>query len=347
MPSAGTSLRLGPERVAVIRNYCQSNHMGDEDRFRERARLIDGHSAVCLNCGASLSGPFCAECGQRDIPPYPSVRELAVDAVSEFSGWDGRLASTLRALIERPGMLTHEFLEGRRARYISPLRLYLTASLIYFLVAAAAPDLRIGAASRGTTSIAGIRVGVTIPAKGAAQSRPERVAEAASGALGEQRPMTAAERDAALKDIAKAPPVLQPFFRRVVEDPRGFKRGLIETMPKMLFALLPLFAGIVAIFYRGRKYPEHLYFAIHLHAFVFLALAMTELLKFTRVPALAAAASVVAMIWIPVYATLAFRRVYGGSLGRTIVKELGIGAIYAIVSGIALVIMLYWVSIAS
>src|SRR5256885_655518 len=107
---------------------------------------------------ATTSGPFCAVCGQRDIPPYPSVRELAVDAMSEFSGWDGRLASTLRALFQRPGMLTHEFLEGRRVRYISPLRLYLMTSLVYFVIAAAAPNLRLGA---GKVSVCGISVGAT------------------------------------------------------------------------------------------------------------------------------------------------------------------------------------------
>ena len=50
-------------------------------------------------------------------------------------------------------------------------------------------------------------------------------------------------------------------------------------------------------------------------------------------------------IWVPVYATVAFRRVYGGSLSRTIAKEIGIGAIYLVVSGVALVAMVYWVSI--
>ena len=318
--------------------------MGDEHRLRERAQLVEGHSAACLNCGAPLSGPFCASCGQRDIPPYPNVRELAVDAVSEFSGWDGRLASTLRALIQSPGKLTHEFLEGRRVRYISPLRLYLMASLVYFLIAAGAPNLRLSA---GNVSVGGIGVGVTTSVNKPPASRPERVANAASDALDTQQPLTAAERDAALKDIAKAPALMQPFLRRAVEDPGGFKRGLLETMPRMLFALLPLFAGIVALFYRGRKYPEHLYFAIHLHAFIFLALALTELLKFTRVSAIAAVGSVLAVVWIPIYATLAFRRVYGGSLGSTIAKELGIGAIYAVVSGAAFVIMIYWVSIAT
>lgn len=100
-------------------------------------------SSACLNCGAPLDGRFCPECGQRDIPPYPSVRELATDAFAEFSGWDGRLAATLRGLVEHPGLLTREFLEGRRARYISPVRLYLTASVVYFVLAASAPNLRL------------------------------------------------------------------------------------------------------------------------------------------------------------------------------------------------------------
>ena len=97
-------------------------------------------SVACLNCGTPLVGPFCAECGQRDVPPYPSVRELAVDAFWELSGWDGRFASTVRAPVARPGKLTREFLEGRRARYISPLRLYLMCSLVYCVLAAAVPN---------------------------------------------------------------------------------------------------------------------------------------------------------------------------------------------------------------
>jgi hypothetical protein len=294
----------------------------------------------CLNCGAPLDGRFCAACGQRDVPPYPTVRELAVDAVSEFSGWDGRLAATLRALVQRPGLLTREFLEGRRARYISPLRLYLTASLVYFVLAASAPDLRVEGKSMG------LRVGARPSPDSVAVSRPERVGKAASNALESGVALSQAERDSALADIARAPALMRPFLRRAVLDPGGFKRGILQTMPKMLFALLPVFAGILALFYRGRKYPEHLYFAIHLQAFIFLALAVTELLKFTRVPVLVGGAGVLALIWIPIYATLALRRVYGGSVARTLMKEVGIAVLYAAASAVAFAIMIYWVSIA-
>ncbi len=165
-------------------NSCQSNAMGDKHRLRDRLRATEDGSPACLNCGAPLAGAFCAACGQRDVPPYPSVRELAAEAISEFSGWDGRLASSVRALILRPGLLTHEFLEGRRARYISPLRLYLTASLIYFVLAAAAPNVKL---ESGRSLFLGVQVGATTTDSNRPQSRPERVANAGSVGVGSRR----------------------------------------------------------------------------------------------------------------------------------------------------------------
>ena len=216
--------------------------------------------------------------------------------------------------------------------------------LASFLLAAAAPNVRL---KSGRSLFLGVQVGATSTDSTRPQSRPERVANAAGGALQNEKELTQAQRDSALKDIARAPAVMQPFLRRAVTNPAGFKRGILEATPKMLFALIPVLAAILALFYRGRKYPEHLYFAIHLSAFIFLALALTELAKFTRIPALAIVASIVAVIWIPIYATLSFRRVYGGSLIRTVVKELGIAAIYFVTWIAGFVLTLYWVSVAT
>ena len=303
--------------------------------------MTERRSPACLNCGAALDGRFCPACGQRDVPPYPSVRELALDAVTEFSGWDGRLSATLRNLVRRPGQLTLEFLEGRRARYVSPLRLYLSTSVAYFLLAAAAPNIGLSDGDDG-----GLRVTATRTEENAQASRAARVGQAAGTALekGEEA-LSAAERDSALRDIERAPAAMRPFLRRAVGDPGGFKSGIREAVPRMLFVLLPIFAGIVALFYRGRKYPEHLYFAIHLHAFIFLALTASALLKFLRVPAIAEAASFVTLIWIPVYAVVALRRVYGGSLARTLAKGIAIAGMYAVTGMVGFALVVYWVSI--
>ena len=317
--------------------------LGDRTATAQALTPTVSHSTSCLNCGAALHGVFCSTCGQRDIPPYPSVRELVVDAFWELSGWDGRFASTVRAVISKPGLLTRDFLEGRRARYLSPLRLYLMCSLVYFLIAAAAPEVVVN----GNKSLyIGVKLGDgQTRSNGVPASRPERVADEARSAMQNQTALPDSIKQKALEDIAHAPKVMQPFLRRAVEDPAGFRRGLLEAMPRMLFALLPVFAVIVSMFYRGRKYPEHFYFALHLHAFVFLAFAVSAASRFTRFAPISVVVGIVSFLWMAVYATLSFRRVYGGSVVATLAKEVGIGVLYGIVSLVAFIVTIYLVSL--
>src|SRR5690349_13398012 len=132
-------------------------------------------SVQCLNCEAPLHGQFCSECGQRAAPPNPTVREIAGDAFAELSGWDGKFAETFRLLLSKPGELTRQWIEGKRVSFITPLRLYLLASLVYFVVLAAAPNIRTGPG--GTIDADGIKFGVTNNGK------PVRVAEQANQAI--------------------------------------------------------------------------------------------------------------------------------------------------------------------
>ncbi|HET9425445.1 MAG TPA: DUF3667 domain-containing protein [Gemmatimonadaceae bacterium] len=280
----------------------------------------------CLNCGAGLHGPFCSACGQRAIPPHPSVRELAGDAVGEFTGWDGKLAETIRTLVRTPGELTRQWLEGRRAHYISPLRLYLSASVLFFLLQASAPDLDGRKDLRFTST---------------APSNPERVGNAATKTLRDNEALTPAEKDSALAALAKAPWWAQPLMRRGIEDPEGYKASFRRIIPRTFFALLPLYAGVLALFYRRRNYPDHLYFAIHLHAFVFIALAIPELAKFTGSARIAGPVGAVALAWIAAYSLFALKRVYGGGWTGTVLKAIGIMALYFFIAMPILIAALY------
>jgi hypothetical protein len=101
----------------------------------------------CRNCSAPLHGRFCHACGQKGIESRATVHDLLHEGLHELAHFDGKIFQTLKLLITKPGALTIEFLDGRRARYISPLRLYLTCSLLFFAISAVAP------ASLGTVRI--------------------------------------------------------------------------------------------------------------------------------------------------------------------------------------------------
>ena len=298
-------------------------------------------TAECLNCRAALAGAFCSSCGQRAVPPDPTLRELAGDAFAEFSGWDGKFAETIRALVRKPGFLTREFIAGRRVSYISPVRLYLTLSFVYFVVAASAPNLRSGAG----VSVGGVSITTTTTTSSTDKPHAaDRVASAASAA--QKGTLTPAQRDSALAQVAFAPRILRPILRRSIADPDGFKRGILGYLPKVLFILLPAFAAILAVFYRRRRYPEHLYFALHVHSFLFLALTLSAAAKYTQVTAVAVGVSLAVAAWVAGYAFVAVQRVYGGSRIATLVKGAGITAIYSAVGAVALVGMVFWAALA-
>ncbi|HEX6259828.1 MAG TPA: DUF4286 family protein, partial [Woeseiaceae bacterium] len=98
----------------------------------------------CLNCGALLQGQYCATCGQRARGRLISIWELVRDAIGDLFELDSRLWRTLIPLMFRPGKLTHDYLIGRRARFMPPFRTYLVLSIIFFLVAFFNPQQQLG-----------------------------------------------------------------------------------------------------------------------------------------------------------------------------------------------------------
>lgn len=97
--------------------------------------ISPGESPVCLNCGTRLRGQYCGHCGQRSRSRLISIWQLLREAFGDLFELDSRLWKTLLPLFARPGRLTRDYLEGRRARYMPPFRTYLVLSIIFFVVA--------------------------------------------------------------------------------------------------------------------------------------------------------------------------------------------------------------------
>jgi len=94
-------------------------------------------SRTCPNCAAPLDGEYCARCGQRRIPPEDlSARRFFRELAGEIADLPARLTSvrTMRGLLT-PGLLTSEYLAGRRQRYLTPFRFYVLCAAIFFVMA--------------------------------------------------------------------------------------------------------------------------------------------------------------------------------------------------------------------
>lgn len=89
----------------------------------------------CLNCGTSLAGSHCHHCGQR-AEVHRSFGAIGHDLVHAIFHFEGKIWNTLPLLTWRPGDLTRRYIHGERARFISPLALFLFAVFLTYAVLA-------------------------------------------------------------------------------------------------------------------------------------------------------------------------------------------------------------------
>ena len=93
------------------------------------------HGGTCINCGAEITGPFCAQCGQASHP-HRSLTHVVEEFLHGVLHFDTKAWRTLPMVIFRPGTLTRNYVYGKRARYISPLALFLFTIFFMFCLPA-------------------------------------------------------------------------------------------------------------------------------------------------------------------------------------------------------------------
>lgn len=86
---------------------------------------------ACANCGATLTGPFCAQCGQHAYPRRKLIHVIAELAHGLFY-LETKTWRTMPMVVFRPGTLTRDYVFGKRARYLSPLTMFLFAIFLMF-----------------------------------------------------------------------------------------------------------------------------------------------------------------------------------------------------------------------
>ena len=268
----------------------------------------------CPNCDAAVHGPFCAQCGQETVIAVLRLKDFSHEYFQHFVTLESRLWRTLWTLVRYPGMLTTEFLAGRRRRYVRPLPLYVTLSFAVFLVLSFFPQQLIHLEDMPNTP------GMTVHSP----LFPEDIKTSGNNAFQIQLSDEAEKADQPLPELATLekklglPEWLRPMFKRYYDSAQRWNANpqeevkrfapLFQTkLPYAAFALVPLFALLTYWVYRRRRrtYAEHFLFALHLHAFAFLTLLVTLTLSAKTM------LTVLFWVWL-VYLVLALQRFLGG-----------------------------------
>ena len=273
----------------------------------------------CLNCGATVVGRFCHVCGQENVEPKESFWHLVTHFFNDITHFDGKFFITLKDLVFRPGFLSKEYMIGRRASYLNPIRMYVFTSAIFFLLFFSffqnEESIKINASINGKTmneidrmdsaKFAKFTIHINEESNRAARpmTREEfkkfadtvfRIFLDTTSGLHftgtDYRSMkqfdsaqhTGAREHSWLKRqlIYKELELNEKYHNNKLEVFRATKEALIHRLPQMLWISLPLLALVLKLMYIRRK---QFYYVSHIifsiHLYVFLFIA--QLLLFT------------------------------------------------------------------
>ena len=214
----------------------------------------------CQNCGHIVDGRFCPNCGQLAASFHRPITSLVGETISDMFTLDGRLARTLPILLFRPGRLTKNYTAGKRARYVPPFRLFLIASLAFYLAlfALVPPGQYINIDDETREEITqSIREGQEVAVGEMSENARERLQRA--------NIEVNASDEWFRQDIENQ-------VVAVLENPDQFSAQVEDWLPRLSILLVPmtiLSLCILHIWRRKLYVYDHAIHALHLHSWVY------------------------------------------------------------------------------
>jgi hypothetical protein len=320
---------------------------------------------TCLNCGATVEERYCTRCGQENLEIRESFGHLFRHFFEDFTHYDSKLLITLKDLIIKPGFLTKEYLSGKRASYLHPIRMYVFISFVYFLTMfsfnhfddkfeEALKDYgSLEAKKQIAANLHSIKGNDTIVQQiitaNGLDTLPAHSNFIVVGNIDYSDLQSYDSLQNSLPEDKRDHSLKSWFYHRclVSVDHYGGKAAIMRTavrtqhiIPKMMFVLLPLFAWLLTLFYNRKKYlyADHAIFSIHFHTFFFLLLFIIDI-GAKILPAVFQALNNQAILIGLVYMIIALRKTYQESLIKSVLKALGVLFLYAIFIGLGFTIV--------
>lgn len=234
----------------------------------------------CLNCGAPTgkSINFCPQCGQENVNKRQPFWSILVDAITGFFSIDSKTFRSIFPLLFKPGFLTKEFVAGRLVSYVHPARMFITITIIYFLVFSmfnrktetvkvSFPEDRV---VNGDTNHIHLNFGdLNIDYFRVSELMKEGVTD-----------VNVMADSLNLEKTFWNKLMLRQVMKSKAMSREAFLSYFKSRLPWIMFAIMPVFALIMKLVYirRKRLYIDHLVFAYHYHSFVFLLMLIGLLL---------------------------------------------------------------------
>ena len=312
------------------------------------ATLAHTSALHCRNCDASLGVTgkvtgevigenktinFCANCGQDTLNHPPTFWEFVHEFITHYVALEGKLWKTLLLLFFKPGELTREYRAGRKFRYIAPLRLYITASFIFFLVVKIAGFGNI-VQTNVTQTTDQAAVGEVVPKKAPISIGRSGLSVTTQGNNPDAMPIPPEALGNALKtdlDCSEGQKWCTWLKTHLTQKWQGktgrdvmdtLTKSALSNLPYAMFFMLPLFALLTKLAYWRRDiyFGEHMVYAFHVHAFAFFTFLAKALLP--RV-----AGDIVFTLAL-LYYFIALQRYFGGRWWATTLRYGAIGLMY-------------------
>ena len=237
----------------------------------------------CLNCGTEVAGRFCQQCGQENVEVKESFFQLLIHFIEDLTHFDGKLWKTLKLLLFKPGSLTQLYIDGKRASYIHPIRMYLFISAVFFLFmfTGEVPEKpeKIGTKSTQAKDFAsGFQDGLNIDLD-EDTVKFKTIAEYNAS----QQKLPESKRDNWLDAVVKKKGI--EINEKYNGDKLKIGKALIEKFEhyfsRMLYISLPIFAFFIWVLYRRNKnhyFVDHMIFSIHIYCAFYIILFLGQII---------------------------------------------------------------------
>jgi len=292
--------------------------------------LADGvqeGAAACDDCATPLVGRFCHACGEDNAPPRREFRALAADFADTIFSFTEHVLPTLRDLAIDPGRILRGLRDGDTKRYLSPVKLYVSATVVFFLFlsifSVALFQLRVERTGPGAP--------VVLMKGDAVDGDNFRLIETwlhpRTVAARDGEVVAAFDRFLARPDIDETTRSYVLLVRNLSDEPTGTNDLIATWAPRVLWLLMPLYALLLwPLYRRGTLVADHVIFALWAHTSLFLLLIVGALWNMTGL----AGGLGVAMALYQAYLTVGLKGYYGRSWAGAVTK----GAIHTGVYGL-------------